>query len=183
VTPLADRLRRLGAARYLPVFGTMPQARAAVDTRSPLTDALRLRLSSEPSAASLARDLIGEACHAWGLVPLLHAGRAVMSELVSNAVEHAGGEILVTLSKLGRGAKSGAAAAGTGLHLAVRDRNPRLPHLLDLAPVVPGRPLDERGRGLRIVHAAATAWGAIPTPGGKVVWAAVRSRPDLLLEG
>jgi anti-sigma regulatory factor (Ser/Thr protein kinase) len=164
-TPLAARLRRLGAHLYLPMFDTMPQAREAVSTRLPLTDALRLRLSAGPAAASVARDLVGDACQAWDLMHLLHAGRAVLSELVANAFEHAGNEIQVSLSR-----------RGTGLHIAVRDNSRQLPGMVDLAPVVAGRPLDDRGQGLHIVHASAAMWGAMATKDGKVVWATVRPR-------
>jgi hypothetical protein len=38
--------------------------------------------------------------------------------------------------------------------------------------------LSERGRGLRLVHFGAAAWGAMPTRGGKVVWATVCPRKD-----
>jgi len=36
----------------------------------------------------------------------------------------------------------------------------------------PYRP--DESRGLRVVHATAVAWGAMPTDTGKVVWALVR---------
>lgn len=83
-----------------------------------------------------------------------------MSELVSNAVEHAGSEVTVVVSR-----------HGAGLHLAVADAVLRLPEMLPIAPPSADGPLDERGRGLRTVQATATDWGAAVTPGGKVVWA------------
>jgi anti-sigma regulatory factor (Ser/Thr protein kinase) len=161
---LADRLQRLGARRYLPVYATVRQARVALDSRLPLTDRLHLMLASEPDSPALARDLIGDACRAWQLPHLLHPGRLVMSELVTNAVEHGGPDITVTVSR-----------RGSALHLAVGDSNPLLPELKPPAPPRHGEPLDERGRGLRLVDAVATVWGSAPTATGKVVWATVRN--------
>lgn len=162
---LAGKLRHVGADRYVPVFESPAEARAALGGRRPLTEVVRLRLPPSPVSPSVARNLVGGACQAWNLGPLLHPGRAVLSELVSNAVEHAGTEMEVSISR-----------RGTALHLAVRDRNATLPRFIVLAPAQPGRPLDERGYGLRVVHADSIAWGAIPSEGGKVVWATVRDR-------
>lgn len=162
---LATRLRRVGAPRYLPMFDTMPQARAALAGGLPLPDLLQLRLPPEVTSGSAARNLISDACQAWDLMPLLHPARLVMSELVTNAVQHAGTEILVTVSRRGQ-----------ALHVAVRDGSPDLPRLLEPLPVVPGEPLNERGQGLRLVHAGSTAWGAMPTSNGKVVWAVLGQR-------
>jgi anti-sigma regulatory factor (Ser/Thr protein kinase) len=160
---LADRLQRLGARRFLPVYATVRQARVALEGRLPLADRRVLTLDPDADAPALARDMIGEACRSWHLPRLLYPGRLVMSELVTNAVEHAASSITVVVSR-----------RGTGLHISVSDHNPALPRLLDLTPPRRGEPLDERGRGLRTVHATATAWGTMPTATGKIVWATVR---------
>lgn len=164
---LADRLQRLGARRYLPVYATVRQARVALQGRLPPTDRLELTLPAEPESPSLARDLIGNACRTWQLPALLHPARLVMSELVTNAVEHAGGALTVTVTR-----------RGGGLHLAVADLDPRLPIMRRPRPPQPGAPLDERGRGLRTVDATAAGWGCTPTPTGKTVWATVRDTLD-----
>lgn len=162
---LATRLRRIGAQRYLPLFDSPAAAREALTGSRPLSDVVRLRLPPSPVSPSVARNLVGGACQAWNLGAVLHPGRAVLSELVANAVEHARTEMEVSISR-----------RGSALHLAVRDRNPTLPRIIELRPVRPGLPLDERGHGLRVVHADSIAWGAIPTIGGKMVWATVRDR-------
>jgi hypothetical protein len=164
-SPLAHRLGQIGAQRYLPVFASVAEARESLTGSSPLTDVVRMRLPPSPVSPGVARNLVGGACHAWNLAPLLHPGRAVLSELVANAVEHARTEMEVSISR-----------RGTALHLAVRDRDPTLPRIIDPCPVEPGLPLNERGHGLRVVHADSVAWGAIPTAGGKMVWATVRDR-------
>jgi hypothetical protein len=164
-TALDNRLRRVGAHLLLPMFGDMAEARTAAGKRGPLTDMLQLRLAPESTAAHEAAQLVGEACQAWNLPQLLHPARAIMSQLVGNAVEHAGTNMLVTVSR-----------RGTGLHLSVRDGDPRLPRLLDPAPAPDGDHEPVRGQGLQAVHAGAVAWGAMPTRVGKVVWATVRHR-------
>jgi anti-sigma regulatory factor (Ser/Thr protein kinase) len=161
---LADRLQRLGVRRFLPVFAKVRQARVAVESRLPMTERLPLSLAPAPESPSLARDLVSNACHAWGLPELARSGRLIVSELVTNAVEHAGTTITVVVSR-----------RGVGLHLTVADGDHRLPRLVPLAAPEPGRPLDERGRGLQSVHATATVWGAMPTAEGKVVWATIRA--------
>jgi anti-sigma regulatory factor (Ser/Thr protein kinase) len=164
-SPLASRLDQIGARRYLSVFDSAEEARDSLAGSRPLNDVVRLRLPPSPVSAGVARNLVGGACQAWNLHSLLHPGRAVLSELVANAVEHARTEMEVSISR-----------RGTALHLAVRDRNPTLPRIIEPRPITPGLPLDERGHGLRVVQADSVAWGAIPTVGGKMVWATVRDR-------
>ena len=159
-TMVSHRLRRVGLHRHLPTYATMPEARAAVRGGAPPSDVLQLRLPPEGASASRARDLVAEACATWDLPYLLHPASLIISELVSNAAEHAGTNMLVTVSR-----------RGAGLHLSVRDGDPRPPQFLDPPPA-----LDEPGHGLRVVHAYAAAWGSMPARIGKVVWATVRQR-------
>jgi hypothetical protein len=158
--PLAHRLQRLSSRDHLPVYARVRQARVAIAGRLPAGDRMGLTMAPEPEAPSLARDLIGGACRAWGLPELLHPARLVMSELVTNAVEHAGTDLTVVVTR-----------RGSGLHLAVADGYAEHPRMIKMRPPRRGYPLDERGRGLRTVAGTATAWGSLPTPLGKVVWA------------
>ncbi|WP_229076459.1 ATP-binding protein [Actinoplanes sp. DH11] len=169
--PLARRLRRLGARDWLVLYATVSQARDALAGRHPLPDRMHLALPAAPAAAVLARSLINDACRNWDMPQLCQRARLVISELVVNAAEHAGTDIEVIVSKRG----SGAAAA---LHLAVYDGDPILPQIRDPVPGLLGPSLVDRGLGLRIVGAAASAWGALPARGGKLVWAIVRARPE-----
>lgn len=165
--PLADRLQRLGTRRFLPIYARVRQARVAIAGRLPLTERESVTLRPEVEAPSMARNLVGDACLAWNLPELLHPARLVMSELVTNAVEHAGTEMTVVVSLRGR-----------CLHLTVSDGDPRPPRLIRLARPRRGLPLDERGRGLRTVSRTAAAWGSLPTRTGKVVWATLRAGPS-----
>jgi hypothetical protein len=158
--PLADRLQRLGSREHLPVYARVRQARVAIAGRLPAGDRMCVAVAPEPEAPSLARNLVGDACRAWRLHELLHPARLVMSELVTNAVEHAGTDLTAVVTR-----------RGSGLQLAVADGSAEHPRLIKMRPPRRGCPLDERGRGLRTVAATATAWGSLPTPLGKVVWA------------
>jgi hypothetical protein len=150
----------LAVERYFPVRATPAEARAVVLGTVPWTQRLQLiqRAPNELSTCN-ARNLVGAACEAWRMPDLLHPARIIVSELVTNALEHAGTDVTVTVWR-----------RGEGLHLSVRDGDPRFPRLLDASSGAPG----ERGAGLRIVGARATAWGAMATPDGKLVWATLR---------
>jgi anti-sigma regulatory factor (Ser/Thr protein kinase) len=79
------------------------------------------------------------------------------SELVSNAVEHAGGA--TSLRVVGM--------AGT-VTVEVEDAMPSM--------VSRTEPRPERGRGLVITAAVADSWGFHPTSSGKLVWARFGTR-------
>jgi len=157
---LADRMQRLGARRFLPVYAKVRQARVAISGRLPVTERVSLTLPPEPESPSIARTLAGDACLAWGRPDLMYPARQVMSELVTNALEHAGTPIGVVVSR-----------RGDGVHFTVSDGVAAPPRLLKQARPQRDRPLDERGRGMQVVRATAAAWGWLPTRTGKVVWA------------
>jgi hypothetical protein len=160
---LASHLRRQGAVRFLPIYATMKRARLAVAARLPSMTRLHLsRLPPKPGSAGVAADAVAVACAAWGLPPLAEPGRQIMTELVTNAIACSGTDMAVTMS-----------LRGTGLHLAVYDSDERLPGPLD--PAVPGA-ADGHYPGLPVVESQASAWGAMPTRHGKVVWAILRPR-------
>jgi hypothetical protein len=163
--PLAGKLARLGASRFLGMVAAPAQARTAIAARAVLADRMQLsELPPDPMSARVARDLVGRACDAWNMRGLLHLGRTVISELACNAAEHARTHMAVTVCR-----------RATGLRLSVRDGEPRLPYLRDAAPVIGRGHHHGGGQGLRIVDAAATAWGAMPTDDGKLVWATLRN--------
>ncbi|MCO8271073.1 ATP-binding protein [Actinoplanes sp. TRM 88003] len=159
---LNGRLVRMGGSYFLPLFSDLAGAAAAVRAGGPVTDRLRLSLPPHPDTPALARNLVTDACSAWGLPEVLYPARLVMSELAGNAVEHARTPIAVIVVR-----------RGVGLHLMVCDGDPRLPRVIDQTKEPPGSLWDLRGQGLRIVRTAAAAWGALPTRDGKMVWATI----------
>jgi anti-sigma regulatory factor (Ser/Thr protein kinase) len=159
---LSRRLRHLNGPQPR-VFATVPEARIAIAKRQLRTDQLQARLAPGPSSVRAARHLVRHACRTWHLPQLVDDTSLIVSELASNAVEHAGTDFIVTVSR-----------GGTSLHVAVHDGVSRFPRPSMPALIDPLALLAERGRGLRLVHSVAAAWGAMPAHGGKVVWATVK---------
>jgi hypothetical protein len=155
---LARRMQEAGVGEGLPVYAKCGQARTALDNRIPSADRLVTHLTPTPNAPSAARRLVDEACRVWHLWHLRFSARLVVSELVTNAVKHAGTDICVTVSR-----------RAERLHVIVSDNDHRLPEL----------PPRRRGRsvvsGLEFVQAVSTRWGTLPTADGKMIWAAPRA--------
>ncbi|HYN94869.1 MAG TPA: ATP-binding protein [Pilimelia sp.] len=163
--PGVARLLR-GHAGALAVCGGLEQANLLVP-RGAAAPWVSARLPPEPESASLARLLVGDACLRWGLPGLLDPVRAVVTELVANAIEHAPGELTVT-----------AALRAPQVVVAVHDGSPVEPRLSTVSArrLAPGA----RGRGLHLVSAFAAAWGTVrKAAGGKAVWASLRAPADV----
>ncbi|WP_212994828.1 ATP-binding protein [Actinoplanes auranticolor] len=166
-TMLNYRLRHQEGTSPL-LFATMSQARIAIAGKVSRADRLQVRLAPRPSSVRAARDLVAQACHTWRLPDLRNDAALIMSELVSNAVDHASTDFVVTVFR-----------RGGRLHLAVRDGDSRYPLMDAAADTMRSAPVAARGRGLRLVHAIAAAWGAVPAHSGKVVWATVSTDSGL----
>ncbi|MFF0379732.1 ATP-binding protein [Actinoplanes missouriensis] len=120
-----------------------------------------------PVAASVggARVMLGEACAGWDLDHLRDPAQLIASELATNAITHAGTAFDVFTAYTER-----------YLRISVQDGDLRLPRIADRPPPTSTIMLPGTGRGLRIVAAMATHWGATTTTGGgKIVWALIRA--------
>jgi len=121
-------------------------------------------LPADAGAPALARAYVGR--QAVGLPPdLVDDALLVISELVTNAVQHGEPEIVLRL-QVGRG----------GLRASVQDAGSARPEL-------PAHNPDShavQGRGLRIVEALSSCWGVEPgdQASGKVVWFELYPEPD-----
>ncbi|HEV3170075.1 MAG TPA: ATP-binding protein [Actinocrinis sp.] len=123
----------------------------------PLTRSVHL--AAEVTAPRSARDFLAAACSAWHTEWLSATAGLALSELVSNAVLHAGTDLDVEL-RLGDG----------WLRLSVHDGSPVLPLPRQHEPGAFG------GHGLDFVSRLADSWGVAPGPdGGKTVWCALRA--------
>lgn len=110
----------------------------------------------ERQSVSLARTMTAKALDEWGMGDALgDSAVLVVSELVTNSVEHA----------RGTGLRLHVTRRFQGVRLAVVDLSRRLP------AVQAEDARDEHGRGLVIVDALASAWGTQPLAWGKRVWA------------
>ena len=118
--------------------------------------------AAEP-AAGLARQATRAAVAAWQLDELADAAVLLVSELVTNAVQHAAPEESGTVLRLEYG--------GSWLRIEVHDASPQVPE-----PRIPDW-LDESGFGLMLVDALAAKWGVQQTTQGKAVWAELDARP------
>jgi hypothetical protein len=88
----------------------------------------------------------------------------VASELAANAIRHAATAFELTAGYTGR-----------YLRIAVRDGSPAMPRTADLPPPAGDVPPPVSGRGLRLVGATSRYWGTTRIPGGKIVWALLKT--------
>ena len=111
-------------------------------------------LPAEVMSARRARMVVAAQCAAWGLDGVSEDASLIVSELVSNAVQHAGTLIQLTL------------CAYPGLlRLEVSDQSTR--PLRRPTPTA----LTDGGRGLLLVDSLAGHYGVEGRPDGKTVWA------------
>ena len=113
-----------------------------------------------PESAGAARELVVDRCRAWKVEALCDDIALVVTELVVNAIRHAGTDVTVVLQPI-----------DGGVRLEVRDGSTR--------PLRPRQAAgsDEGGRGLLLVDALSHRYGVEAEREGKKVWA------ELLLEG
>ncbi|MCX4455759.1 ATP-binding protein [Streptomyces sp. NBC_01728] len=128
---------------------------------------LTLSVPATSTAVTAARHQAVDAIAGWKAElddEVVHTAELVISELVTNAVRHAGtGHVSMTVRLI-----------ATVLRIEVCDSSPVLPQL--------GLPdeCSENGRGLFLVAALADQYGAEPTSTGKRCWAeiALPTSPD-----
>ena len=116
----------------------------------------RMPLSRDPAAVGEARRFVSACCREWGVDDPEEVAPLVVSELVTNALQHGEGpwELFV-----GRRLDRVVVSVTDGSQDAVDVEHPQ-----DLA---------EHGRGLLLVESLTTAWGQESRPEGKRVWAEV----------
>ena len=108
---------------------------------------------AELASAPAARRFVTSALRSWHCDALVEPTQLLVSELVVNAVLHAGSPVTVRVEL--RDAR---------VRVEVADASPAA---LEVRPVDPA---SVTGRGLLIVDALASAWGVDPTDDGKIVW-------------
>jgi anti-sigma regulatory factor (Ser/Thr protein kinase) len=124
---------------------------------------LQLTLPAAGQPARLARQVTREVLPVWRLAHAEEVAVLLVSELVSNAVRHAGSADVITLElKASRG----------WLRIEVYRCRPGL-----TAQRIPGE-FDESGLGLVLVDSLADKWGVRETVTGKTMWAELDVRGE-----
>jgi anti-anti-sigma regulatory factor len=156
--PQPEAAELFGAAAYrrLPVFDSLDVARDRLGDDARSLPTVAEDLLPTRGAAWESRNLATDACLRWDLPELVAPASLICSELVSNAVDHAGTMMRLRLS-LGQ----------KHLFIALRDGSPAEPVVTDPGPGA------DRGRGLLLVGTVANSWGFLPASDGKVVWASL----------
>ncbi|MFF7972530.1 ATP-binding protein [Streptomyces sp. NPDC007905] len=121
-----------------------------------------VELQALPSRIGQVRRIVSAQLRYWHLDPLIDRAALGVTELLSNVHRHARPDKLCTVELellLDR------------LTVSVRDHDPRLPAVADVADAADVAPLSTCGRGLAMVAAMSESWGARPDgDNGKVVW-------------
>ncbi|OJF10973.1 SpoIIE family protein phosphatase [Couchioplanes caeruleus] len=130
------------------------------DTPPPAHRWAQRRFRGEPISASAARRFAADLLAVWDQQPLMKDALLLLDEVVTNAIQHTAGDVVVELR------------LEDGLRVEVGDSSDRAParRIADAE--------SENGRGLEIVERLASAWGTESLPGGgKRVWFRLGSGP------
>jgi anti-sigma regulatory factor (Ser/Thr protein kinase) len=114
-----------------------------------------LVLAADAGSVRRARAFVATVLAEWGLAAMAETAMLPTSELVTNAVLHAGSGIGVAVERDDR---------RSVVRIAVTDGSRRLPRERT------GRPMASRGRGLTIVTATCDSFGVQRSSSGKTVW-------------
>jgi len=117
-----------------------------------VTTGATLRLTRTADAPARVRHALQQVC-AGAPASVVDDAMLLTSELVTNAVRHADGDLTVAIER-----------EGDSIAVTVADEAEAAPVLRD------AKPGDIGGRGLHLVDSIASAWGWNPTGHGKLIW-------------
>jgi signal transduction histidine kinase len=109
-----------------------------------------------------ARHITFELLSAWRIEHAGDEAALVVTELVSNVIDHVGGDTTLVLEL---------AVSGGWLTISIADGSAVRPVVRELCEDQP------RGRGMQLVAGVADRWGCDDQRGGKRVWAQLRTEP------
>jgi anti-sigma regulatory factor (Ser/Thr protein kinase) len=113
----------------------------------------RTTLEAEPASARAARQFVRDRLHEWHCEHVAEAVVLLISELVTNAIVHAGTSVALTVQ-----------CAEDAIRVEIDDHSTELPVPRRVAP----DPIS--GHGLKLVDVMSGRWGVEQQPGGKTVW-------------
>ncbi|MGW6153174.1 SpoIIE family protein phosphatase [Streptomyces sp. NPDC055144] len=140
--------------------GDMGVETRTTDTGSSVITA-RAAATFDPVGRSVAtaRAFVRDTLQGWGFPDIIDDAVVLTSELVTNAVVHAGTSAEVLCLR-----------TDDGVRVEVSDRYPEREIPLQQSAINMGNPDREGGRGLQLCAALATRWGVDYTPTHKLVW-------------
>ncbi|WP_432020683.1 SpoIIE family protein phosphatase [Streptomyces sp. 1222.5] len=115
-------------------------------------------LAAAPESVAAGREFLSRTLAAWGFAEAMDDARLLLSEVLTNAVQHGQGPIGVHLCR-----------TDADLTVEISDRSPALPQPRQAAED------EESGRGLLLVRALADDWGVRPTDEGKTTWFSLKT--------
>ncbi|MFG2029271.1 SpoIIE family protein phosphatase [Streptomyces sp. NPDC048825] len=148
--------------RHLPRQGRVGHEALPAETRTrSAVITARAAASFDPVGRSVAtaRSFVRDTLQGWGFGDIVDDAVVLTSELVTNAVVHAGTSADVLCLR-----------TEDGVRIEVADRYPEREIPLQAAAVNMGSPDREGGRGLQLCAALAACWGVEYTPTHKQVW-------------
>jgi PAS domain S-box-containing protein len=170
-----DRLRAALARPGLPLEDLCASAMDTLPAKAPNDDVTLLlartrslgpsrvaswRFPDDPAAVSRARALATRQLNQWGLQNMAETTELIVSELITNAIQHGTGPVGLRLIR------------DEVLICEVSDTSnsyPRLRH---------PNTTNENGRGILLVAQLSRRWGTRHTPDGKLIWAEQRLSPS-----
>jgi hypothetical protein len=124
--------------------------------RTPVQPIFRATYPSNAASAGVARAAVHDHCDAWGRGGIADEAALVVTELVANAVRHAGTPMDLRMLRIPH-----------GVRLEVSDGCARLPVRRNADPLAEG------GRGLLLVDTMSRSSGVDRRADGKTVWAEI----------
>jgi anti-sigma regulatory factor (Ser/Thr protein kinase) len=116
-----------------------------------------IRLPADATSVAAARDFVTTCLTKWSVAEAADDIGLVVDELVTNAIKHARSPVTVSI-----------AHRADRIIVNVEDESTDDPR-----PDMLAGPMDEEGRGLRLVSHMAREWGSTRLPDGKRVWAEI----------
>ena len=167
---VADSVARIRAVGSLAKDIPLARLPDAIRQLGAFVDAAELALHSErrtlpgvPASARASRQVLAAALEGWCDAEVQDAAALLISELVTNGVRHAEGDVRVRISV---GART--------VRVEIGDESPRMPVMRT------PQPTDIGGRGMRIVDDLSLRWGIEARRTGKSVWFELPRRPEEL---
>ncbi|MFF9076076.1 ATP-binding protein [Streptomyces sp. NPDC014872] len=139
----------------------------------PMVDHYAFALIAREEPLAWAREMVRRLLHGWTDQDRIDDTVLVVTELLTNAIRHAGGPVSLTLDLYEKGVTVGVVDRGRDTTVIPTAPVSLLASLQDEETAeISGEDLPENGQGLYLVSSFASAWGVEPAYEGKVVTAA-----------